>query len=401
MTKPIRLNAFEMNCVGHQSPGLWAHPRDRSRDYNRPDYWTELAQDAGARLVRRHFPGRRARHLRRLRRHPRRGAAPCGAGAGQRSAAADAGDGGGDRASRLRRHLQPVLRAALSVRPPHVDARPPDRRPDRLEHRHRLSRQRRARHGPADAAAHDERYDLAEEYMEVVYKLWEGSWEDGAVRARPGRGLFADPAKVHRDPPRRAFFGVDAIHLCEPSPQRTPVLYQAGASTAGREFAARHAECVFINGPSPTGRRRRSVADLRRRAAAHGRDPADLLIFTLGTVITGATEAEARRQARGIPPLCRPRGGAGAVLGLDRGRFLALPARPGDRATSRPRRCARRWRLHPGPTRTGLDRARDRRACRDRRRRPAVRRRAGAGRRRARAPGSRRPASTGSTWPTR
>jgi alkanesulfonate monooxygenase len=71
------------------------------------------------------------------------------------------------------------------------------------------------------------------------------------------------------------------------------VLYQAGASTRGRDFAATHAECVFINGPSPqvVGPQ---VADLRRRAAANGRDPADLIIFTLATVITGKDEAEAQ-----------------------------------------------------------------------------------------------------------
>jgi long-chain alkane monooxygenase len=44
MPKEIRFNAFEMNCVAHQSPGLWRHPRDRSRDYKRLSYWTELAQ---------------------------------------------------------------------------------------------------------------------------------------------------------------------------------------------------------------------------------------------------------------------------------------------------------------------------------------------------------------------
>ncbi|MDC6128030.1 LLM class flavin-dependent oxidoreductase, partial [Burkholderia gladioli] len=44
MSKPIRFNAFEMNCVGHQSPGLWAHPRDRSWQYKDLEYWTDLAR---------------------------------------------------------------------------------------------------------------------------------------------------------------------------------------------------------------------------------------------------------------------------------------------------------------------------------------------------------------------
>src|SRR5437660_12384733 len=90
-----------------------------------------------------------------------------------------------------------------------------------------------------------------------------------------------------------SIFQIEAIHLCEPSPQRTPLIYQAGASSRGRQFAATHAECVFINGPSkqviaPI------VADIRRRAAATGRNPAEILIFTMMTVITAATSDAAR-----------------------------------------------------------------------------------------------------------
>jgi FMN-dependent oxidoreductase (nitrilotriacetate monooxygenase family) len=98
---------------------------------------------------------------------------------------------------------------------------------------------------------------------------------------------------VHRIRHDGEYFQLEAIHLCEPSPQRTPLLYQAGASSRGRQFAATHAECVFINGPSkqviaPI------VADIRRRAAAAGRNPAEVLIFNMMTVITAATSAAAR-----------------------------------------------------------------------------------------------------------
>jgi alkanesulfonate monooxygenase len=147
--------------------------------------------------------------------------------------------------------------------------------------------------GLAEQPRHDRRYDVAEEYMQIVYRLWEESWDDDAVsRDRAGR-VFADPAKIRRIDHRGEFYRVDAIHLCEPSPQRTPVLYQAGASTRGRAFAAAHAECIFINGPTPQVVAPQ-VADLRRRAGANGRDPADILVFTLATVITGRSEAEAR-----------------------------------------------------------------------------------------------------------
>jgi alkanesulfonate monooxygenase len=147
--------------------------------------------------------------------------------------------------------------------------------------------------GKPKLTAHDTRYEIAEEYMQVVYSLWEGSWEDGAVLRDAGRGVFADPAKVHRITHHGAYFNVDAIHLAEPSPQRTPVLYQAGSSPKGRDFAARHAECVFVSGPSPQVIAPR-VAAIRQLAASHGRAPEDIVIFALATVIVAPTEAEAR-----------------------------------------------------------------------------------------------------------
>jgi alkanesulfonate monooxygenase len=143
------------------------------------------------------------------------------------------------------------------------------------------------------ARQHDTRYEIAEEYMQIVYKLWEGSWEEGAVLRDRTQRVFARPEKVHRIRHDGTYFQIEAIHLCEPSPQRTPLLYQAGASSRGRQFAATHAECVFINGPSkqviaPI------VADIRRRAAATGRNPAEILIFTMMTVITATTSEAAR-----------------------------------------------------------------------------------------------------------
>ena len=106
---------------------------------------------AGARQVRRAVPGRRAGHLRRLQRLSSHRAGACRAGAGQRPADADLRDGRGDRTSGLRRHLRIVLRTSLPVRSAHEHAGPPDQGPDRLEHRHRLPRQRGARHGDAEA----------------------------------------------------------------------------------------------------------------------------------------------------------------------------------------------------------------------------------------------------------
>jgi alkanesulfonate monooxygenase len=147
--------------------------------------------------------------------------------------------------------------------------------------------------GQREQAGHDTRYAVAEDYMQVVYKLWEASWQDGAVLRDRQRRIFADPDRIHRVRHDGPYYQLDAIHLAEPSPQRTPVLYQAGASVRGRQFAADHAECVFINGPSkqviaPI------VADIRRRAAASGRNPVEVLIFAMMTIVTDRTDALAQ-----------------------------------------------------------------------------------------------------------
>ncbi len=147
--------------------------------------------------------------------------------------------------------------------------------------------------GLAEQPEHDSRYDVAEEYMQVVYQLWEGSWEDAAVLRDRDARIYADPARIHRVKHEGRHYKVDALHLSEPSPQRTPVLYQAGASDRGRAFAAEHAECIFVNGQFRHNVRD-IVADIRARAKAFGRDPYDIKVFVGATVVVAPTEAEAQ-----------------------------------------------------------------------------------------------------------
>jgi alkanesulfonate monooxygenase len=129
--------------------------------------------------------------------------------------------------------------------------------------------------------------------MAAIYKLWEQSWEEGAVQADRARGLYADPDRVHVIRHESAYLAMEALHLSEPSPQRTPLLYQAGSSPAGQAFAARHAECVFVSGPSAAviGPR---VAKLRQALVAAGRRPDSVKVFALATAILAPTAAEAR-----------------------------------------------------------------------------------------------------------
>ena len=293
MAKEIKLNAFAMNCVGHQSPGLWRHPRDRSSDYNRLPYWIDLAKT----LERGRFDGLFLADV---------------------LGVYDVYGGSPDAALRhaiqvpvndplmlisamaaVTEHLGFGVTCTLSYEPPFPFAR----RMSTLDH---LTEGRIGWNivtGYLDSAArgmgkdrqagHDDRYDLADEYMEVVYKLWEGSWEDDAALRDRASGIFTDPAKVHRVQHQGENFQLDAIHLCEPSPQRTPLLYQAGTSSRGRVFAGRHAECVFMSGPSAKiiGPR---VAAIRQAAIDAGRAPTDIVIFSIATIVLGTTEAEAQ-----------------------------------------------------------------------------------------------------------
>jgi FMN-dependent oxidoreductase (nitrilotriacetate monooxygenase family) len=104
--------------------------------------------------------------------------------------------------------------------------------------------------GNEDQLEHDDRYDHADEYLEVLYKLWEGSWEDDAVIRDRESGVFTDPRKVHEIGHKGKHFSVPGIHLSEPSTQRTPVIYQAGASSRGIAFAAGNAEAIFVAAPT-------------------------------------------------------------------------------------------------------------------------------------------------------
>jgi len=291
----IRLNAFAMNCVGHQSPGLWRHPQDRSRHYNTLGYWTELARVLERGLfdaifladvlgVYDVYGGTPDAALRNATQVPVND--PLLIVPAMAAVTRDLGFG---------------VTSTLSYEPPYPFAR----RMSTLDH---LTEGRVGWNivtGYLDSAArgmgevrqraHDDRYDVADDYMEVVYKLWEGSWEDDAAVRDAARGIFTDPAKVHRVRHDGPHYRLDAIHLSEPSPQRTPVLYQAGTSPRGRAFAGRHAEGVFVSGPSPQVLRPR-VEALRQAAAEHGRAPSDLAIFALATVIVGETRKAAQEK---------------------------------------------------------------------------------------------------------
>lgn len=145
---------------------------------------------------------------------------------------------------------------------------------------------------------HDERYERAEEYMELCCALWD-SWEDGAMVMDMERKIFALPEKIHRVDFEGRFYASTGPLNVIPGPQHRPVLFQAGASEKGRSFAARWAECVFAAGGRPE-RLRELRTDLERRMVEFGRDPATLQIITACGPIVATSRAEAQDKAAEI-----------------------------------------------------------------------------------------------------
>lgn len=149
--------------------------------------------------------------------------------------------------------------------------------------------------GADGLAEHDQRYEWAEEYLDAVYKLWEGSWDEGALLQDKDTGIHADPQKVHKIHHRGPRYSIEGPHLSSPSPQRTPVLFQAGSSPRGQQFCARHAEGTFTLLPHP-----QAAAEYTQRVRAlaeqEGRSGADLKFVQGFHIITGSTEAEVQRR---------------------------------------------------------------------------------------------------------
>ena len=293
------LNAFDMNTAGHQAPGLWRHPDDHSHCYKDLDYWIDLAKRLEA------------------------GGFDC-LFLADVLGTYDVYDNSRDTAVKGAAQVPvndplliiPAMAAvterlcfgvtvSLTYELPYAFAR----KMTTLDH---LTKGRIAWNivtsyqksaavnlGLDQQIPHDERYDIGEEFVDVCYKLWEGSWEDDAVRHDRDNGVFTDPAKVHDIKHDGKYYSVPGAHLSEPSPQRTPYLFQAGASARGRMYAAKHAEAVFLTGTNPEDMR--PVVDLlRMQIAEQGRDPYSVKIIMMLAPITAPSEAQAHSKLQEI-----------------------------------------------------------------------------------------------------
>jgi FMN-dependent oxidoreductase (nitrilotriacetate monooxygenase family) len=142
--------------------------------------------------------------------------------------------------------------------------------------------------------ARELRYEMAEEYMEVVGKLFD-SWEEGAVVLDREAGLYADHTKIHPIDHQGKFFKVRGPLNTVRSPQGRPVYVQAGASPRGRDFAAKHADSI-VSVASGAAQMKAFRDDIRARAAAFGRDPDSIKVLFCVTPTLGETEVEAHEK---------------------------------------------------------------------------------------------------------
>lgn len=294
--RPLHFAAFVMNTTGHIVQGTWRRPTARQSDFNDLEHWVDLART----LERGKFDaiffadvvGLYAPYRGDERKYFEAGLqVPSNDPSVLASAIAYATE-----------HLGIAFTASILQEHPFNFAR----RISTLDHATKgrvawnivtnyLPNASR-NFGHEGLTAHDERYAWADEYVDVTYKLWEGSWEEDALVQDRESGIHADYDKVHRINHEGARYKVEGPHLVSPSPQRTPLLFQAGASEAGRTFAARNAEAVFIQAPTLEGAAR-DTGDIRRRAVAQGRRAEDLKFFQGLYVVPASTEEEARRKA--------------------------------------------------------------------------------------------------------
>ena len=155
--------------------------------------------------------------------------------------------------------------------------------------------------GVPEHLEHDDRYDVADDFMEATSELWD-SWEDGAVVLDKQTGRFADSDKVHRVDHAGKWFQVRGPLTVPRPPQGHPVLVQAGQSERGREFAARWGELLFVIYPTPEACKAYRD-DLQRRARLAGRDPDSVRVAPAVYVVVGETAEEAEQKLQQIEDL--------------------------------------------------------------------------------------------------
>ncbi|MCQ4632652.1 NtaA/DmoA family FMN-dependent monooxygenase [Shinella sp. CPCC 100929] len=292
--KQIILGAFEINQVNLTSQGLWAHPQQNTYRYKELNYWIELARTLergyfdflfladsyGYPLLNGEVPAVTFEQAVEVPKNDPMPLIPALAAATE--------------------DLNFIVTTSTSWEHPYANAR----RFATLDH---LTAGRVAWNVVTTSSAvvsklfgttqlpHDQRYAMAQDFLDLSYRLFEGSWEDRAVLIDKAKRIYADPQFVHTVAHDGPFFKSDGYFNSEPSPQRTPVLVQAGASSTGRAFAAANAEIAFVQGKDDK-MLRDQIQDLRRLAVDAGRDASSIKAISGLSVVTAPTQAEAEEK---------------------------------------------------------------------------------------------------------
>jgi len=143
---------------------------------------------------------------------------------------------------------------------------------------------------------HDERYDMADEFVEVVKKLWD-SWEPDAIVMDRESGRYADHTKVHTVDHVGKYFRSRGPLNMPAGPQGHPVICQAGGSEKGRDLAAKHANAVIATNPR-IEYLKEYREDIRERAARFGRNPDDVKVMFQIAPVLGESDQEAKELHR-------------------------------------------------------------------------------------------------------
>ncbi|KAM0208770.1 hypothetical protein ACHAPA_006505 [Fusarium lateritium] len=293
--KKIIINAFDMSTIGHLSPGQWKNPVDKSATKRDLQYWIDLAKLLEKGGINALFladtyggydtyEGKLDNCIRRAAQWPMTDPTiPISAMAA------------------VTENLGFAITASTSFEPPFLLAK----RFSSLDHFTKgrigwniVTSWKKAAFkaiGLDSPIAHDERYEQADEYLRVLYN-------------------YADPDKIRTIHHHGKFFNLDTRHIVDPSPQRTPFLFQAGTSSAGQIFAATHAEGIFVSSHSPTILRPK-IQEIREQAAKQGRDPQSLKFFGTFTPIIGRTDEEAQEKLKELKKYASTIGGLVLVSG--------------------------------------------------------------------------------------
>lgn len=297
MSGHLVFNGFEMNAANHIFHGMWRYPKNRQSEFNSLKYWVELVQL----MERGGFDNIFVADI--------LGVDPAYKGSWDIYLKEAVQIPQNDSSTLIGAMIGVTETLGLSFTSSIIQDHPFSfaRRVSTLDHLSNgrigwnivtsVSHNASQNFGLNRQLAHEARYAWAAEYMDVVYKLWEGSWEDDAVLRDRERGIYADPDKVHRIHHDSARYKVLGPHLTEPSLQRCPVFFQAGASASGRAFAAQNAEATFIVSINPTACRR-LIQETDALVEQAGRKKGDLLYVQGFSFVVGSTEEEAQRLAR-------------------------------------------------------------------------------------------------------